>query len=138
MPKDKEYCDYNPNVCKYNVIIAAYLTYTSSKGFELSFNEENGSSKKIYSPEELKAFITYMNSKGKHTIVSIGGKYSHINWETINFSDLVKIVQEYGFNGINFDLSSSDMPKNDKVAKIAADKINKLITALRQNNHGFG
>ncbi|MBF8995924.1 glycosyl hydrolase family 18 protein [Francisella tularensis] len=137
MPKDKEYCDYNPNVCKYNVIIAAYLTYTSSKGFELSFNEENGSSKKIYSPEELKAFITYMNSKGKHTIVSIGGKYSHINWETINFSDLVKIVQEYGFNGINFDLSSSDMPKNDKVAKIAADKINKLITALRQNNHGF-
>ncbi|MDE5037730.1 hypothetical protein, partial [Francisella tularensis] len=82
-----------------------------------------------YSPEELKALITYMNSKGKHNIVSICGKYSHINWETINFSDIVKIVQEYGFNGINFDLSSSVMPKNDKVAKIAADKINKLITA---------
>ncbi|MDE4994394.1 chitinase, partial [Francisella tularensis subsp. holarctica] len=53
MPKDKEYCDYNPNVCKYKVIIAAYLTYTSSKGFELSFNEETGCSQKIYSPEEL-------------------------------------------------------------------------------------
>lgn len=137
MPKDKEYCDHNPNVCKYNVIIAAYLTYTNSKGFVLSFNEENGSSKKIYSPEELKAFIVYMNLKGKHTIISIGGKYSHIDWETINLNELIKIVQEFGFNGVNFDLSSSDIPKNEKTAKIAADKINKLITALRQNNHGF-
>ncbi|MDE4986353.1 hypothetical protein NAI35_10345, partial [Francisella tularensis subsp. holarctica] len=50
---------------------------------------------------------------------------------------LVKIVQEYGFNGIKLDLTRSEMPKNDKVAKIADDKINKLITALRQNNHGF-
>ena len=137
MPKDKEYCDYNPNVCKYNVIIAAYLTYTNSKGFELSFNEENGSSKKIYSPKELKAFIAYMNSKGKHTIISIGGKYSHVDWDTINLSDLIKIVQEFGFNGINFDLSSSDIPKNEKTVKVAADKINKLTTTLRQNNRGF-
>ncbi len=137
MPKDKEYCDYNPNVCKYNVIIAAYLTYTNSKGFELSFNEENGSSKKIYSTKELKALIAYMNSKGKHTIISIGGKYSHVDWETINLSDLIKIVQEFGFNGINFDLSSSDIPKNEKTVKVAADKINKLTTTLRQNNRGF-
>ena len=119
MPKDKEYCDYNPNVCKYNIIIAAYLT--NSKGFELSFNEENSSSKKIYSTKELKAFIAYMNSKGKHTIISIGDKYSRVDWETINLSDLIKIVQEFGFNGINFDLSSSDIPKNEKTVKVAAD-----------------
>lgn len=30
MPKDQEYCDKYPNVCKYNTIIAAYLTYTNS------------------------------------------------------------------------------------------------------------
>ncbi|MBK2357060.1 glycosyl hydrolase family 18 protein [Francisella hispaniensis] len=137
MPKDKEYCDYNPNMCNYNVIIAAYLTYTNSKGFELSFNEENGGSKKVYSQKELKAFIAYMNSKGKHTIISIGGRYSHIDWETINFDDLIKIVQEFGFNGINFDLSSSDIPNNEKIVKVAADKINKLIATLRQGNSSF-
>lgn len=37
-----------------------------------------------------------MNSKGKHTIISIGGKYSHVDWEKINLSDLIKIVQEFG------------------------------------------
>ena len=51
---------------------------------------------KIYFIKELNAFIAYMNSKGKHTIISIGGKYSNVDWEKINLSDLIKIVQEFG------------------------------------------
>lgn len=137
MPKDKEYCDQDPEVCKYNVIIAAYLTYVSSKGFTLSFNDENGSSKKIYTPAELKIFIDYMKSKGKHVLVSVGGKFSHIDWRTVNLNDMVQIVQSYGFDGVNFDLTDSDIPKDKDVSRIAAKKIINAITKLKQKDHSF-
>ncbi|AJI52917.1 glycosyl hydrolase family 18 protein [Francisella philomiragia] len=137
MPKNKEYCDQNPDVCKYNVIIAAYVTHTSSKGFELSFNNENGSSNKLYDTKELKEFINYMGLKGKHVLISFGGKSSHIDWQTVNFDSLISIVKEFGFNGINFDLPKTAIPKNEKQAQTAALKINRLITSLRSNDKDF-
>ncbi|AIT09475.1 chitinase [Candidatus Francisella endociliophora] len=137
MPKDKEYCDKNPQVCKYNIIIVGYINYTGSKGFYLTFNEENGSSEKIYTPEQLKQFINYMKSKGKHVLVDVGGKFSHINWTTIDLSGLVKIVEDYGFDGVNFHLTDSDIPKNEEVSKIAAQKISRMLATLKQKNPSF-
>ena len=122
MPKDQEYCDKKPQLCKYNVIVLSYVNYTGSKGFYLTFNQENGSSEKIYTPEQLKAFVDYMKSEGKHVIVDVGGKFSYINWKSIDLDGLVKIVQEYGFDGVNFNLTESDIPKNEEVSKIAARK----------------
>lgn len=137
MPKNKEYCDQNPDVCKYNVIIAAYVTHTSSEGFELTFNNENGSSNKLYDTKELKEFINYMGLKGKHVLISFGGKSSHIDWQTVNFDGLISIIKQFGFSGINFDLPKTSIPKNEKQAQIAALKINQLITSLRNNDKDF-
>ncbi|QUE31221.1 glycosyl hydrolase family 18 protein [Francisella philomiragia] len=137
MPENKEYCDKNPDVCKYNVIVAAYARYTNSKGFELSFNDENGSSNKLYDPDELKEFIGYMKSKGKHVLISFGGKSSHIDWQTVNFDSLIHIVKDFGFNGINFDLPKTAVPKDEKQAQIAALKINRLIMTLRHSDKNF-
>ncbi|MEY8766047.1 MULTISPECIES: glycosyl hydrolase family 18 protein [Francisella] len=137
MPKTKEYCEQNPEVCEYNVIIAAYATYIHGKGFELSFGEKNRGSDRLYSPEELKEFIGYMESKGKHVIVSIGGESSHIDWQAVNFDNLASVVKEYGFDGVNFNLPHSAIPKNDKTVEIAAMKISSLISSLRKNNKQF-
>ena len=133
MPADKEYCDENPNVCRHNVIVIGHVGYTSSEGFKVSFQAENGSSNKQYNAEELKAFIAYMESKGKHIMVSVGGKLSHIEWKSIDLNKLKKIVEEYGFNGINFDLGDSDIPKDKKNVDIAAQKISALITSIKSD-----
>ncbi|AEI34945.1 glycosyl hydrolase family 18 protein [Francisella salina] len=138
MPKNEEYCDQNPEVCKYNLIIVAAVTYTKNGDFKILFKNRNDSSiDKIYSPSELKDFISYMKSKGKHILVSFEDDNSSINWQTVNLDNLVKTINEYGFNGINFDLSDKAIPKNEKDAQIIASKINKLITVLKQNNNNL-
>lgn len=133
MPIDKEYCDVNPDVCKHNVIIVGHVGYTSSGGFKVSFNEESGGSNKQYNAKELKAFISYMESKGKRIVVSIGGKLSHIEWKSIDLNKLKKIIKEYGFSGINFDLDDSDIPKDKKNVEIAAQKISDLINSIKND-----
>ncbi|MFT4693951.1 MAG: chitinase [Francisella sp.] len=134
MSKDKEYCDENPNICKHNVIVIGNVSYSSSEGFKVSFREHNGGSNKVYKPKELKKFISYMESKGKHVMVSVGGRLSHIEWKYIDLNKLKKIVKEYGFNGINFDLDDSDIPKDKKNVAIAAQKISTLINSIKNDS----
>ncbi|WP_084593799.1 glycoside hydrolase family 18 protein [Allofrancisella guangzhouensis] len=137
MPEDKEYCDESPEVCKYNVFIVAYLTYTSSAGFKFTFSQENGDSKEIYSPQELKEFIGYMKQKGKHVIVSIGGKFSYIEWQKFDFDALAKIVDNYGFDGVNFDLSPPDLPQNKQMVQQAAKEILEFVRYMKSTNPDF-
>ena len=133
MPKDKEYCDANPDVCKHDVIIVGNVTYTDSEGFKVSFRQENGSANRLYTPEQFKEFVTYMKSKGKHILVSVGGKLSHIEWKSVDLNKLKDILKEYGFNGINFDLGDSDIPTNKKNVAIAAQKITDLMKDISQD-----
>ncbi|XSZ47361.1 hypothetical protein ACP8HZ_00720 [Francisella noatunensis] len=49
----------------------------------MSFNDENGSSNKLYDPDELKNYWIY-EVKGKHVLITFGGKSSHIDWQTVN------------------------------------------------------
>ncbi|API86363.1 hypothetical protein [Francisella uliginis] len=135
--KDKEYCNQHHMICKYNVIIAVYLTYTKDRGFELSFRQRNSSSKKIYNRRELKNFINYMRSKGKYVLVSTGGEKSHIDWTTVDLNDLKKIIEDYGFDGLNFDLTETEIPKEKRLSTLATKKIKKLISSLRQKNPNF-
>lgn len=137
MPDDQEYCDKNPQICKYNIIVFGYVNYTGSRGFYLTFNQENGSSDKVYTPEQLKTFIDYMKSKGKHVIVDVGGKFSYINWNNVDLEGLVKLIQEYGFDGVNFHLTESDIPKNEEVSKVAAQKIIRMLATLKQKDPSF-
>lgn len=74
-----------------------------------------------------------MESKGKHVIVSVGGKFSHINWKTIDLNSIEKIITEYGFGGINFNLSDSEIPKTDELVNIAAKKIKNTIEDINKN-----
>ncbi|MED7788865.1 hypothetical protein [Francisella sp. 19X1-34] len=137
IPKNQDYCDKYPEICKYNVIVAAYLTYSNSGGFKLAFGQGNRASAKIYTPEQLKAFIAYMKSKGKHVVVSYGGDRSHIDWGTINFDDLKPLMQQYGFDGVNFDLIGTEIPNSDKISKLAAKKIMVFASSMRQVNPNF-
>lgn len=137
IPKDQGYCDKYPEVCKYNVIIAAYLTYSNSGGFNLAFGQGNRVPTQIYTPEQLKAFITYMKSKGKRVIVSYGGGRSHIDWGAINFEKLKALMLDYGFDGIDFNLLGTEIPSNDTVAKQAANKITKFIDSIKKINPNF-
>ncbi|WP_150467516.1 chitinase [Francisella sp. SYW-9] len=135
--KDQDYCDKYPEICKYNVIIAAYLTYSNSGGFKLAFGQGNRASTQVYTPEQLKAFIRYMKSKGKRVIVSYGGARSHIDWGAINFDALKPLMNDYGFDGVDFDLVGTEIPNSDRVSKLAANKIKKFVSSMRQVNSSF-
>ncbi|QIV96841.1 chitinase [Allofrancisella inopinata] len=139
MTEDKEYCDKNPEICKYNVLIVTYLNYTSSTGFKLTFSQENSSNTKeiIYSPQELKKFVDYMKQKGKHIIVSIGGKFSYIEWQEFDFDGLENVVGDYGFDGVNFDLSPSDLPQNKQMTQQAAKKIIEFVKHMKTTKPDF-
>ncbi|AHB99318.1 hypothetical protein [Francisella orientalis] len=73
-------------------------------------------------PKELKEFINYKELKGKHVLISFRGKSSHIDWQTVNFDSLISIVKGFGFNGINFDLPKTAIPKNEKQAQDCCSK----------------
>ncbi|AJI57197.1 hypothetical protein LA02_1256 [Francisella philomiragia] len=135
MPKTEEYCDQNPEICKYNLIIAAGVTYLEDGNFKILLNNQNSNTPdRIYNFEELKDFINYMKSKGKHILVSFEDSGSYIDWQTININRLVKVVREYSFDGINFNFSEKFMPKNEKDVQVMSSKINKLISILKQND----
>ena len=133
MPREKEYCDANSDICKHNVLVVGNVTYTDSEGFKFSFNQQNGSSDKLYTPKQFKDFVSYMKSKGKHILITVGGKRSYIQWKSVDLNKLKKIVEEYGFNGINFDLSDSDIPKDKKNIDIASQKISALISSIKSD-----
>ncbi|QIW10890.1 chitinase [Francisella sp. LA112445] len=137
IPNTQDYCDKHPDVCKYNVIIAAYLTYSNSGGFKLAFSQGDRASEKVYTPGQLKAFIAYMKSKNKRVLVSYGGLSSHIDWNSINFDGLKSLIQSYGFDGVNFDLIGTEIPNSNKSAKIAASKIIDFVISMKQLNPDF-
>ncbi|XSZ47500.1 hypothetical protein ACP8HZ_02595 [Francisella noatunensis] len=80
MPKNKEYCDQYPEICKYNMLIIGDIIYREDKDtFDLSFKNTKGNRK--HNQEELKTFINYMKQKGKYILINIKADNSKINWK---------------------------------------------------------
>lgn len=62
MPKNKEYCDQYPEICKYNMLIIGDIIYREDKDkFDLSFKNTKGIETQ---PRRTKTFINYMKQKG--------------------------------------------------------------------------
>jgi chitinase len=97
-------------------------------------------------PATFKADIQYLKSKGKKVMISLGGGGQHFTLANParipNYvSSVTKIVEEYGFDGIDIDFESPSLsvdPGDTDFRHPTTPSIVNLITALRQLHDHFG
>jgi chitinase len=97
-------------------------------------------------PATFKADIQYLKSKGKKVMISLGGGGQHFTLANParipNYvSSVTKIVEEYGFDGIDIDFESPSLsidPGDTDYRHPTTPSIVNLITALRQLHDHFG
>jgi chitinase len=93
-----------------------------------------------------KADVAYLKSKGKKVMISLGGGGQHFTLanqaRVPNFiASVTKIVEEYGFDGIDIDFESPSLsidPGDTDFKHPTTPSIVNLITALRQLHDHFG
>lgn len=97
-------------------------------------------------PATFKADIQSLKSKGKKVMISLGGGGQHFTLANParipNYvSSVTKIVEEYGFDGIDIDFESPSLsidPGDTDFRHPTTPSIVNLITALRQLHDHFG
>lgn len=93
-----------------------------------------------------KADVKYLQSKGKKVMISLGGGGQHFTLanpaRVPNFiASVTKIVEEYGFDGIDIDFESPSLsidPGDTDFKHPTTPSIVNLITALRTLHDHFG
>lgn len=96
--------------------------------------------------EAFKADIAYLKSHGRKVMISLGGGGQHFtlaNPERVpNYvSSVTKIVEEYGFDGIDIDFESPSLsidPGDTDFKHPTTPSIVNLVNALRQLHDHFG
>ncbi|HTH54166.1 MAG TPA: chitinase [Edaphobacter sp.] len=97
-------------------------------------------------PAVFKADIAYLKSKGKKVMISLGGGGQHFTLadpaRVPNYvSSVTKIVEEYGFDGIDIDFESPSLsidPGDTDFKHPTTPSIVNLVNALRQLHDHFG
>jgi len=97
-------------------------------------------------PEVFKADVKWLKSKGKKVMISLGGGGQHFTLadpkRVPNYVESVtKIVEEYGFDGIDIDFESPSLsidPGDTDFMHPVTPSIVNLIDALRQLHNHFG
>ncbi|HLK64544.1 MAG TPA: chitinase [Bryobacteraceae bacterium] len=97
-------------------------------------------------PDQFKADIAYLKSKGKKVLISLGGGGQHFTLadpkRVPNFvSSVTRIVEEYGFDGIDIDFESPSLsidPGDTDFQHPTTPSIVNLISAMRQLHDHFG
>jgi len=97
-------------------------------------------------PAVFKADVAYLKSKGKKVMISLGGGGQHFTLadpkRVPNYVESVtKIVEEYGFDGIDIDFESPSLsidPGDTDFKHPLTPSIVNLIDALRQLHNHFG
>ncbi len=97
-------------------------------------------------PQQFKADIAWLKSRGKKVMISLGGGGQHFTLadpkRVPNFVSSVEgIVAEYGFDGIDIDFESPSLsidPGDTDFRRPATPSIVNLISALRQLRDHFG
>jgi chitinase len=131
MPKNEEFCDKYPSVCKYNIIVLRGLKYNKHGVFSLP---------KVYSESDLKEFIEYMQDKDKAVVLSLGDGIASKDWENIDFDGVESIVKKYGFDGMDIDLRKVGFIPTLWSHQIMSDVSNKIInmkSSISRYNHNF-
>ncbi|AJI54795.1 glycosyl hydrolases 18 family protein [Francisella philomiragia] len=136
LPTSKEYCDEYTDVCKYNVIIMAFLSYSESKGFYLTL-QRGDNSNEIYTLDNIKKFVAYMHSKGKKMLISVGESQANIDWTNIDTTKAAELIKDYGFDGVDLNISATEVPENKEQIKTVAAKINRLVSLMKKDDKDF-
>jgi chitinase len=97
-------------------------------------------------PAVFKADVAWLKSQGKKVMISLGGGGQHFTLadpkRVPNYVESVtKIVEEYGFNGIDIDFESPSLsidPGDTDFMHPVTPSIVNLIDALRQLHNRFG
>jgi chitinase len=95
---------------------------------------------------QFKADIAYLKSQGKKVMISLGGGGQHFTLADPNrvpnfVSSVIRIVDEYGFDGIDIDFESPSLsiaPGDTDFKHPTTPSIVNLISALRQLHDHFG
>jgi chitinase len=96
--------------------------------------------------EQFKADIAYLKRRGKKVMISLGGGGQYFTLDDpkhiLNFvSSVARIVDEYGFDGIDIDFESPSLslaPGDTDFRRPTTPSIVNLISALRQLHDHFG
>ncbi|HMH14860.1 MAG TPA: chitinase [Edaphobacter sp.] len=95
---------------------------------------------------EFKADIAYLKGQGRKVMISLGGGGQHFTLADPNrvpnfVSSVIRIVEEYGFDGIDIDFESPSLsidPGDTDFKHPTTPSIVNLISALRQVHDHFG
>lgn len=96
--------------------------------------------------DQFKADIAYLKRRGQKVMISLGGGGQHFTLDDPkhipNFvSSVTRIVEEYGFDGIDIDFESPSLsiaPGDTDFRRPTTPPIVNLISALRQLHDHFG
>ena len=97
-------------------------------------------------PQQFKADIAYLRARGKKVMISLGGGGQHFTLADPKripsfISSVTRIVEEYGFDGIDIDFESPSLsiaPGDTDFRRPTTPSIINLISALRQLHDHFG
>lgn len=126
---------------QWDVVIVAFAPPVKGSKSFLHFEPPVGQT-----AERFKSEIAYLQGKGKKVLISLGGGGEIVALDTAddlhNFVRSVsKIVQEYGFDGVDLDLETPSLilkPGDTDFRKPTTPSIVNLIAAMRQLRRHFG
>lgn len=127
---------------QWDVILVAFAPPApgASEG-TLSFTPPKG-----ITPDELKADIAYLKSRGKKVMISLGGGGQYFKLDSAkdipNFvSSVSRIISEYGFEGVDIDFESPSLdliPGDTDFRHPITPSVVNLIQGLRELRAHFG
>lgn len=132
-------CGTHPGLCKYNVIIVAFIITDKAGKFVLAFSDPGKpSSIPVYDETKLKAFIRSLQSAGKHVLVSVGGQFFDVKWGNFDkqVAEVEAILDKYGFDGLDLDFEGSHIPGGEEAEKVGT-QIKRLVESRRAGGSDF-
>jgi len=125
----------------YNVIITAFII-TSNGNFELSLGDPSNNTTNPFSKAAIKEYITKTKAQGRKVLVSLGG--AEFDLKIQNASDANKyrdqvsaIITEYGFEGLDIDIESSLINKQQIDVNLLANSTLEIINNFKAQNIDF-
>jgi chitinase len=126
---------------QWDVVIVAFSTPDKNAEGIMQYHTPAG-----LDTAEFKADIAYLKSQGKKVMISLGGGGEHFTLADPNrvpnfVASVIRIVEEYGFDGIDIDFESPSLSidaGDTDFKHPTTPSIVNLISALRQLHDHFG
>jgi chitinase len=124
----------------YNVIITAFIVTDAVGNYTLSLKDPGSKGDSTFSKDQIIQFIKKTKAQNRKVIVSMGGEHFHLNMKTQldadNFiTQIVNIVDEYGFEGIDLDLESNALGSIDP--KVLGDAVMAVVNNYKTKGIDF-